>query len=52
MKETKEEKGQQTQIFVPIKEQEPKKIVCDVCGYANPDHTAICKKCSNYLQRS
>jgi hypothetical protein len=29
----------------------PKKerIVCDVCGYANPAHTALCKMCSNYL---
>lgn len=28
---------------------EEKLIVCDVCGYANPPYTAICKKCSNYL---
>ena len=26
------------------------KIVCDMCGYPNPAHTAICKKCSNYLE--
>ena len=25
------------------------KIVCAVCGYANPEYTAICKNCSNYL---
>lgn len=34
-------------VLVPAKEE--KKIVCEVCGYANPQHTAICKKCSNYL---
>lgn len=32
----------------PNKEEE--KIVCDVCGYANPKYTAICKMCSNYLE--
>ena len=25
-------------------------LICDVCGYANPEHTAICKMCSNYLE--
>ena len=24
--------------------------VCDVCGYANPEFTAQCQKCSNFLQ--
>ena len=42
----------QTQIVIPIKNTSPKKIVCEVCGYANPEYTAQCKKCSNYLQRS
>ncbi len=42
----------QPQLIIPISNQEPKKIVCDVCGYANPDYTAQCKKCSNYLKRS
>ena len=27
------------------------KIICEVCGYANPKYTAICKKCSNYLTK-
>ena len=25
-------------------------VVCDVCGYVNPEHTAMCKMCSNYLE--
>lgn len=25
-------------------------VVCEVCGYANPEKTAICKMCSNYLK--
>ncbi len=28
-----------------------KLVVCDVCGFANPQYTAICKKCSNYLEK-
>ena len=28
------------------------RVVCEVCGYANPEHTAICKMCSNYLEES
>lgn len=25
-------------------------VLCDVCGHANPENTAICKMCSNYLK--
>ena len=32
---------------LPLKEE---KVICDVCGHANPEHTAICKMCSNYLK--
>ena len=51
MKEEKEEAKKEEQLIIPYKVEETKKIVCEVCGYANPDYTAICKKCSNYLQR-
>ncbi len=51
MKEKNEEVKKEPQIILPYKVEEEKKIVCEVCGYANPEHTAICKKCSNYLQR-
>ena len=26
-----------------------KMIVCDMCGHANPEFTALCQMCSNYL---
>ena len=29
---------------------EPTYKVCEVCGYANPKHSAMCKNCSNYLE--
>ena len=25
-------------------------IICEVCGQANPENTAMCKMCSNYLK--
>lgn len=28
---------------------QPKPIVCDMCGHTNPPNTGICEKCSNYL---
>ncbi len=41
------------QIVIPLNNVvAPKKWICEVCGYANPEYTAQCKKCSNYLQRS
>ena len=24
-------------------------IVCDMCGHKNPENTALCEMCSNYL---
>ncbi len=42
----------QPQIVVPTNNIEQKKWVCEVCGHANPEYTALCKKCSNYLERS
>ena len=36
-------------VLIAQKEKE-KFIVCEVCGYANPEKTAICKMCSNYLK--
>ena len=43
---------QPQQIIIPVNNAEPRKIICDVCGHANPEYTSQCKKCSNYLQRS
>ena len=40
------------QIVIPLNNIPQKKWICEVCGYANPEYTAQCKKCSNYLQRS
>lgn len=42
----------QPQIIIPANSVMQKKWICDVCGHANPEYTALCKKCSNYLQRS
>ena len=51
---TKNEKSilEQQQIIIPYGIEKKKMIVCDVCGHANPEYTAICKNCSNYLERS
>ena len=38
-------------IVIPVKCEQPKLIICDMCGHANPEYTAICKMCSNYLVR-
>lgn len=27
------------------------KIICDMCGHANPIYTAMCEMCSNYLTK-
>ena len=36
---------------VLIAQKEKERIeICEVCGYANPEKTAICKMCSNYLK--
>ena len=36
-------------VLVPYKQEQKVMIVCDVCGHANPQYTAICQQCSNYL---
>ena len=38
-------------VFIPCQKEEKILVVCDVCGYANPQYTALCKKCSNYLKQ-
>ena len=43
------EKGQV--LLVPYKNESKKYIVCEVCGHANPEYTALCEMCSNYLTR-
>ena len=37
------------QILIAPQKEKENVIVCDVCGHVNPEHTAICKMCSNYL---
>ena len=37
-------------IFVPWKQEKETVIVCDMCGHKNPEHTAMCEMCSNYLK--
>ena len=37
-------------IFVPWKQEKETIIVCDVCGHKNPENTAMCVMCSNYLR--
>ena len=52
MKEKDIAEKETRQAAIPIVQCEntnDKKIVCPVCGHANPEHTAICKMCSNYL---
>ena len=54
----KEEKEMQSSSEVEVKQpivipysvaNKEKKIVCPVCGHANPEYTALCEMCSNYL---
>ncbi len=51
MNEKKEESTLNKQIVVANAVPPEKKVVCDMCGYANPENTAICIMCSNYLER-
>ena len=37
-------------IYVPWKQEKEQVIVCEVCGHKNPEDTAICVMCSNYLR--
>ena len=45
----KEQETFEKTVLIAQKEKE-KLVVCEVCGYANPEKTAICKMCSNYLK--
>ena len=36
-------------LFISCNNKKEETIVCEVCGHVNPEKTAICKKCSNYL---
>ena len=45
----KEQETFEKTVIIAQKEKE-NLIVCEVCGYANPEKTAICKMCSNYLK--
>lgn len=36
-------------LFVSCGNKKAETIVCEVCGHVNPEKTAICKNCSNYL---
>lgn len=38
-------------LLVPYKTENPKRIVCDMCGHVNSEDTALCEMCSNYLTR-
>ena len=44
-----EETGKGQTIILPYPKEKAKKIVCEVCGHANPEYTALCEMCSNYL---
>ncbi len=49
--EDKPLKSKTRYTLVPEDEGKEEMVVCEVCGYANPKYTAICKKCSNYLTK-
>ena len=51
MKEKNEQTNSTQTVIMPCKVDKEKKIVCDMCGHANPEDSAICEMCSNYLQR-
>ena len=31
--------------------EKPEFIVCEMCGHKNPEKTAICNNCSNYISK-
>ena len=37
-------------IFVPWKQEKEQVIVCEIFGHQNPENTAMCVRCSNYLK--
>ena len=39
-------------ILIPYEQKDKKYVLCDMCGHANPEYTAQCEMCSNYLTRS
>ena len=36
-------------VVLPSPQEQKVMVVCDVCGHANPQYTALCEMCSNYL---
>ena len=34
----------------PLIAPKQEKVICEVCGHANPEFTSICTMCSNYLK--
>ena len=38
-------------VFVPYQTEKKVMVVCEVCGHANPQYTALCEQCSNYLTK-
>ena len=42
--------GEQKTVIITQDDSKKNVVICDVCGYANPENTAICKMCSNYLK--
>ena len=50
--ESKIVKNDKAQTAIPVIEceaTEEVRVVCPICGHANPRYTALCKMCSNYL---
>ena len=48
-KKTDQEKAEKEIHVLQYEKDKEKRIVCPMCGHANPEFTAICKMCSNYL---
>ena len=44
------EKQPEQSTLILTQEKKEERIICEVCGHANPHDTAICKMCSNYLK--
>ena len=47
--ESKEQEVPEKTLLIAQKEKE-KFVICEMCGHANPENTALCKMCSNYLK--
>ena len=37
-------------VLVPCEREKERVIICDMCGHKNPEDTALCEMCSNYLK--